>query len=44
MERGAQGLDHEPIADMSSMHGRPLFRFNLILGIIDMVRFANGGE
>ena len=43
MERGAQG-DREPIADMTSMHRRPLFRVNLILQIADMVRFASGGE
>ena len=43
MERGAQG-DHQPITDMTSVHRRPLFRVNPILGITDMVRFASGGE
>ena len=42
MERDAQG-DRRPITDMTGMHGRPLFRVNLILGITDMVRFASGG-
>ena len=43
MELGAQG-DRQPVADMTSMHGRPLFRVNLIFEITDMVRFASGGE